>query len=118
MPDFQGTKSIILQPGDVRVPYTFTWTICSATTGNDGAIPFGYTVGSVSTVVKHESGVNTLTIITTSSHTHPITTLWLTYPSSAGFLTGKYHLTFTAIITGATSFAKEFDFNRLIVKDK
>ena len=120
MPDFQGTKSIFLQPGDVKVPYSFTWTICTSSTGNDGAIPYGNTVSSVVTAIKHESGITCTTgILASSSHTAAVTSLFLTYPSSSGFLTGKYHITFTATISdGTTTFTKEFDFNRLVVKDK
>jgi len=120
MPDFQGTKAIILQPGDAIVPYTFTWTICTSSTGNDGAIPYGHTVSSVVTAIKHESGlICTTGILASSSHSGAVTSLFLTYPSSSGFLTGKYHTTFTATISdGTTTFAKEFDFNRLIVRDK
>lgn len=120
MPDFQGTKSIILQPSDVRVPYTFTWTVCSASTSNDGAIPYGHTVSSNVTTITHESGtVCTTGILASSSHTGWVTTLWLAYPSSSGFLTGKYHVKFVPTIADATTtYTKEFDFNRLIVRDK
>lgn len=120
MPDFQGTKPIILQPNDVMVPYTWTWTICTASTGNDGAIPYGHTVSSVVTSITHESGtVCTTGILASSSHSGAVTTTFLTYPSSSGFLTGKYHMKFTATISdGTTAFVKEFDFNRLVVKDK
>ena len=120
MPDFQGTKSIFLQPGDVSVPYTFTWTVCTASTGNDGAIPYGHTVSSVVTAIRHESGlVCTTGILSSSSHSGSVTSVFLTYPSSSGFLTGKYHVTFAATISdGSTTYVREFDFNRLIVRDK
>lgn len=120
MPDFQGTKAIILQPSDSMVPYTFTWTICSASTANDGAIPYAHTVSSVVTSVTHEDGtVCTTGILATSSHTGSVTSIFLTYPASSGFKTGKYHVKFVATISdGTTTFAKEFDFNRLQVKDK
>jgi hypothetical protein len=120
MPDFQGTKAIILQPGDVMVPYTFTWTVCTASTGNDGAIPFGHSISSVVTVVKHESGlICTTGILTTSSCSGGVVSLFMNYPtSSSGYPVGKYHVTFTATISdGATTYTKEFDFNRLLVKN-
>ncbi len=120
MPDFQGSKSIFLQPGDTKVPYGFKWTICTGTTENDGAIPYGQSVSSVLTAIKHESGlVCTTGILTSSSLSAGITTILLTYPSSSGFLTGRYHITFTVtIVDGATTYTKDFDFNRLIVRDK
>ncbi len=120
MPDFQGTKAIILQPGDVMTPYTFTWTICTSSTGNDGAIPYAHTLSSVVTAIKHESGlVCTTGILASSSWSGSVSSLFLTYPSSSGFLTGKYHITFVITISdGTTTFTKEFDFNRLQVGDK
>lgn len=120
MPDFEGTKSIILQPGDVGVPYTFTWTICTSSTGNDGAIPFGHTVSGVVTTIHHENGtVYSTALLAASSHTGQVTSIFLSYPTSSGYVSGKYHATFIATISdGTTTFAKEFDFNRIIVKDK
>ena len=120
MPDFQGTKSIILQPGDVGVPYTFTWTVCTSSTGNDGAIPFLHTVSGVVTTIHHENGtVYSTALLAASSHTDPVTTIFLSYPTSSGAVTGKYHAKFVATINdGTTDFIKEFDFNRIVVKDK
>ncbi len=120
MPDFQGTRAIILQPKDVRVPYTFSWTICTSSTGNDGAIPYGHSVSSIVTTIKHESGLLCTTgLLASSSHSGAVTSLFFTYPSSSGFLTGKYHVTFEATISdGSTTYIKEFDFNRLQVRDK
>ena len=120
MPDFQGSKSIILQPGDIGVPYTFTWTICTSSTGNDGAIPYGHTVSTVATNIHHENTISyTTALLAASSHNVTVTTIFLSYPTSSGFISGKYHATFTATISdGTTTFLKTFDFNRIIVKDK
>lgn len=120
MPDFQGSKVIFLQPGDVSVPYGFKWTICTGTTENDGAIPYGHTVSSVVTAITHESGtVCTTGLLSSSSHIGTVTTVLLSYPTSSGALTGKYHMKFVATISdGTTTYTKEFDFNRLLVRDK
>lgn len=120
MPDFQGTQSIFLQPGDAAVPYTFEITVSSNSTANDGAIPYGHSVSSVVTSVHREDGtVVTTGIVTTSSETADVVTLWLKYPSSSGFQTGKHHITFTCTIADATTtYTRELDFNRLIVRNR
>jgi hypothetical protein len=120
MPDFQGTQSIILQPGDSAVPYTFEFTVCSNSTANDGAIPYGHSVSSVVTAVHREDGTAVTTgIVSTSSETSNVVTLWLSYPTSSGALTGKHHITFTATLADATTtYTHEFDFNRLLVRNR
>lgn len=120
MPDFQGSNSIYLQTGDVHVPYQFTWTICTSSTGNDGALPFGHTVQAVSTTITHESGVDGTTgILSSSSQTGQITTIWLSFPTSSGILSGRYHIKFTGtIFDGVVPYGKTLRFNRLLVMDK
>lgn len=124
MPQFEGTKTIILQPSDSNVPYKFEFTVCSGTTTNDGAIPNGHTITSTATYVKaHRIDGTAMTtgttgLIAASSHTGFITTIWLTYPSSTGTVGGRYHLTFYPTISdGTTTYVKEFNFNRLVLKD-
>lgn len=119
MPDFQGTKSIILQPGDVKVPYSFQWTVCSCSTGNDGSIPFGHSISTGVTAAHREDGISMSTaIVAGSSWTGNVATILLSFPSSTGALMGKYHLTFTATISdGTTTYSKEFDFNRIMVRN-
>jgi hypothetical protein len=47
-----------------------------------------------------------------------VATILLSFPSSTGALSGKYHLTFTATISdGTTTYSKEFDFNRIMVRN-
>ncbi len=120
MPDFQGTQSITLQPGDVAVPYTFQFTVCSNSTANDGALPYTHSMSSVVTSVHREDGtVMTTGIVTTSSMTANIVTLWLSYPSSTGIVTGKHHITFTATVNyDTTSYVHEFDYNRLMLRNR
>lgn len=124
MPTFQGTKTIILQPSDSNVPYKFEYTVCSGSTTNDGGIPWGHTINSTATYVKAhridgtEMTTSSTGIIANSSHTGFVTTVWLTYPSSTGVVAGKYHLKFLPTINdGTTSYVREFDFPRLLLKD-
>jgi hypothetical protein len=124
MPQYEGTSVITLQPYDTNIPYQFEFTVCSASTANDGAIPAGHTINSTATYVKaHRIDGTAMTtsstgIIAASSHTGFITTIWLTYPTSTGVVGGRYHLTlFPTISDGTTTYAKEFNFNRLVLKD-
>lgn len=118
MPDFEGSKPIFLQPSDARVPYAFEYTVCSATTANDGGLPFGHTISSIITAIHREDGtVMTTDILASSSATGQVHTVLLSYPTTAG-VTGKYHMTFKATISdGTTTYVREFDFNRLIVRN-
>jgi hypothetical protein len=119
LPDFEGSKPIFLQPSDAKVPYAFEYTVCSATTANDGSLPFGHTLSSVVTAIHREDAtVLTTAILSTSSATGQVHTVFLSYPTSVGVVTGKHHLTFTATISdGTTTYVREFDFNRLIVRN-
>ena len=120
MPDFEGFKSIILQPGDHEVPKQWEFTVCSASTANDGALPFGHSISSVVTTIHREDGTDvTVNILSTSSCTGNILTTWLQYTTSTGTgVLGKHHMTFRATITdGTTTYTNEFDFNRLILKN-
>lgn len=117
MPDFEGTKPIFLQPADSKVPYSFEYTVCSATTANDGSLPYGHTLSSIVTSV-HREDAGVVDIISSSSVTNQVHTIWISYPATAPVYTGRYHLTFVATVSdGATTYKREFDFNRLIVRN-
>lgn len=116
MPYFTGTKAIIIQPSDSAVPYTFHFTVCSNATANDGAIPYGLTITNSTVTAHREDGTAVTTgIISVTSLTSYITTVLLSYPTSTGVVAGKYHLTFKNTLSDTS--IKEFDFNRVIVKN-
>jgi len=116
MPSFDGYKPIILQPLDSSTPYQFGFSACSATTANDGSIPYNLTISNSSVSCHGQDKLDYTTgIIGNSSHTGWVTTLLLCYPTSAGALTGTYHITFKLTLSDAS--IKEFDFNRLIVRN-
>ncbi len=116
MPYFDGTKPIILQPQDVSVQYQFGFSACSATTANDGSIPFGLTISNSSVTCHREDGtVCTSGVIANSSHSGWVTSALLSYPTSSGSQTGRYHLVFKLTLNDAS--IREYDFNRLIVRN-
>lgn len=116
MPDFQGTDQITVQPGDEQVPYTFTFTVCSSATANDGAIPFGTTVDSVVVSATMADGTADAELVDSSSESANVVTVKLTYPSTNG--NGRYHLKFLITLDNVDASVIEFDFNRVVVEDK
>ena len=117
MPSFdERTSNIILQPGDSKVPYSFTFTINSSATANDGAIPFGQTVTSIVVTVHLDDADNTdktSEVVNSSSLADNIATVLLDYPSTTG--AGCYHLNILATLSGSA--VMEFDFNRISARD-
>lgn len=122
---FRGSNIIQLQPGDTSVPFRFQFTVASSSGKSDGALPNGSTV--VSCVADAHRG-NDGVAVTTGDLVHSNTdfsydgntaVIPLTYSSTIG--AGTYHLSInvTASINGTTSdlFIKQFDFNRISVRD-
>lgn len=113
--NFKGDDIITLQPGDAIVPYSFRFTVCSGTTKNDGALPYGETISSCTVTAHTEAGTAaTTSVIETTSLTSFTEMVWLNYPTALG--AGRYHLTFLVYLT-ATSQSIEFDFNRIVAKN-
>lgn len=113
MPNFQGTKEIILQPYD-EVTREFEVTICSAAGANDGMLAYGDGIDSVAVKAHSEDGVDTTTeMIASSSETGNIVSAKIKYPAVSGV--GIYHLTFE--IDTDNGDKKEMDFNRITAVD-
>ena len=119
---FRGVETIYIQPGDTSVPYGFQLTIATATTKNDGALPYGSSLHTF-TVSAHQANnslVGTSDLIISSSVNGNIMDIKLGY--STALNSGLHHLEFivTGSISGSTGsvFKKEFDFNRVWVKDR
>ncbi len=114
MPDFKEQGDIIIQPGDIKVPYQFNLPANSSATANDGAIPFGTTISSVAvTAHKSDGGVAT-GLVFSSSESGDVVTASLSYPSTG---VGTYHLTIVCTLDNAATVI-EFDFNRVKVRNK
>ncbi len=119
MPQFEGTNVITLQPNDINVPYKFEFTVCSGTTTNDGAIPSGHTLSSaVVTAHRIDGTVVTTGLVANTSMTGFVDAVWLSYPTSVGTVGGRYHIQLLPTISdGTTTYTKEFNFNRIVLKD-
>lgn len=116
MPDFTEVDDwIILQPNNDNIPYAFTITVCSSAIANDGSIPYGDTVAScVVTAHKDDDTDATSELINTDDISGNIVIVNLKYPTSLG--EGIYHLTFVVTTTNGSDI--EFDFNRVVARDK
>ena len=113
MPDFKEQGDIVVQPGDVTVPYAFSLPACTTVSSNDGAIPYGSTISTVVVTAHKADGTAATGLVASSSVAANVVTANLTYPSTEE---GTYHLRIVATLsTGAKI---EFDFNRIQVRNK
>jgi hypothetical protein len=115
MPDsFQGKDVVVLQPGDALIPIKLSLPVCTTTSANDGAIPYGDSVASAVVTAYSSSDVAvTSELIESSSVSSNIVTVVFNYPSTTG--TGTYRV--KIIATTANGVSIEFDFNRIYAKD-
>ena len=122
---FQGTDSITLQPGDINVPVYLRLVACSASTKNDGSMPYGSTVISAVVNIHRGAGGADATTYLVDSSTEIANTIiaYLTYDSnSTGWgENGLYNLTATVTMDldgAAFNMTREYDLNRIYVRDK
>lgn len=86
--------------GDIRLTeneimgYTFKFPTCSASTVNDGAVPYGRTIASVSVTVYSSDGTDVTSAIIDGTPTlnGELVTVVFTYPTDYGV--GKYKAIF------------------------
>ncbi len=119
MDQFQDTGDIILEAGDVDISFTFTFTICSSATANDGAIPFEDTISTVVVTAYDDDNVNRTAdiIVGTPSVSDQVVTIVMKYPVEGDNeldVVGKYRLKMIIVTTGGTTF--DVDFNRVIAE--
>lgn len=118
--DFQGSDYICIQPGDSFVPIGLKLNAASASTANDGSIPYGSTVVSSSMSAHHENGTDaTTTLIAVTTESGNTIYGYLSY--STALTAGWYHITAKVTLSVAgrsTDMTREFDLDRIRVKDK
>lgn len=116
MPSFQGHDEIILRPDDTGSQYSFEVTQCSSATANDGFLPYGVSVSSITvTTHKRDSNNTTVTdiIVGTPSVVDNVVYATLKYPSTNG--EGRYKLKIVAALD--TGKDKELVFDRIKAED-
>lgn len=115
MPNFKTSGEISLQPND-NMGYSFTVTVGSSATANDGFIPYGTTVSSVVVIAYDKDDVNVTSelIFGTPSVSQNVVSMQLKYPTTSG--DGRYKL--TMILTLDNGDVKEADFDRVYARNK
>jgi len=125
---FQGSGKIILQPGDTNIPFNFNFKVATSSNVNDGAIPYGSTLTSVTATAHRVDGVavdagNLIQAATDFIYSSNMVMIPLTYSTQLQTTElggGLYHIEIKADISrlGQTSdnFIRQFDFDRVEVK--
>ncbi len=119
--NFSGSKNINLQPNDSYIPLVMRITIASASTVNDGFIPFGSTLSSF-TVTAHNGETNTSStnIIVDKTVSGNNITVYLGHTTE--LQAGIYHVTATGVFSingdAVRQITRQMDFNRVIMKDR
>jgi hypothetical protein len=104
------TEWITLEPQDSAVPFTFTFGVCSSATANDGFLPYGTNISSITITAYNSSGTDATTqLVSSSSEDSNVVTVSLKYPATSG--AGIYKLTFKLTLDNGT--IKEADFTRI-----
>jgi hypothetical protein len=108
--NFQGSADIELQANEIKVPYSFTFTVCSSATANDGHLPYGTNIASVVVYPYTVAGVAAPALISgTPTVMSNVVTVKLNWPGTAG----TYKLTFVATLDNADATKIETDFKRI-----
>ena len=121
---FKGNRKVDINPGDINVPLHMRLNPASASTANDGAIPYGSTVNSASfTAHNAETNSSSTAILTNTSEAGVSSSnVIVTFVSYSTTLSeGLYHITATVAcsLSGSTVLmTREFDFNRVYMKDR
>jgi len=116
---YDGTRHVELQPGDVNIPVFLKLNACSASTANDGSIPYGSTVVSATVTCFHRNGTSSTALISGSTESGNTVVVYLSY--STAVPTGRHDLTakVTLSLSGwSANMVREFDLNRIFVKDR
>ncbi len=116
--DFRDGGYITLRPGSSNVPIRMKFNPASASTKNDGSIPFGSTLISATVTARnYETGVASSSMIDSVTTSSNIVIAYVDY--STGLLPGLYNLTATAIFSisgSALQLSKPFDLDRIYLE--
>jgi hypothetical protein len=107
------TESIVIQPGDVNVPWGFIFTPAASDDAR-GAIPYGTVISSVEVTGLDSNGDEATGLVTASAVNDDgdKVTVLMSWPTAGE---GTYRL--EIILTLDTGAKREFDFNRVVAKD-
>ena len=119
--NFQGNDSITIQPGDINVPVFLRLSACSASTKNDGSMPYGSSVISAAVTAHKGVGGADATSNLISSSTEVANTIIVYLTHNAALEKGLYNITATVTMDldgAAFNMTREYDLNRIYVRDR
>jgi len=109
---FKGKEPINLLPNDDDKVYSFTVTVCSSATANDGWLKYGDSVDSVVATTKTEAGTTASGIVDGYSNAGNIVYVTMSYPTSLS--AGRYYL--TLVVNSTEGEVHEIPFEMLDVE--
>jgi len=119
---FDGVKTINLQPGEVDVPLRMRFTIASASTVNDGFVPYGSTLSTATVTAHHGQSRSSSTQMIAGTSVSPANNTIVVYLQyTTELVAGLYHVTAlgTFSISGSTKqLIRQMNFNRISMKDR
>ena len=119
MPDaFQGSGSITLCSGDVNVPISMRFPPCTGSTKNDGAVPYGSTIRSVTATAIYldDNTFSTILISSVAASSHEVI-VYLTHSSSVPKGLHSVIATVTWDLSGSMrQMTRPFDLDRVFVR--
>ena len=116
---FDGSGHVIIQPGDSRIPIVLRLRAATASTNNDGSLPFGSTVKKAIPTFHSASGTATTKFNPVVTYSSNRVTTQISYSSllTAGLYHGTW--TITASVGGSTvnPMVRQYDLNRIYVRN-
>jgi hypothetical protein len=116
--DFKDGGFLTLRPGDSNVPVWLRFNPASASTKNDGSVPFGSTIHAYSVTAKnYETGTASTILVDSVTASSKHICVYLDYSTTLN--PGLYHLTATVTwaLSGTTAMmSTPFDLERVYLK--
>ena len=106
---FTGSTDISLQPNDLDIPYSFRFRTCTSAGANNGIIPYGETVSSITTTAWNSSGVNVTSNMIKSATVFTVSTGILVVPLSYPGTEGDYSLRFVVALESGSTIEADFE---------
>ena len=115
MPNFQGNKSIVLQPRDENISIAFSFPVKTSAVDTNNFLPFGTTIasGTVVGLDADDAVVTSDLIYSTPTVSAEQVVVPLQYTTSNGV--GEYKLRFVLYLDNNSTM--ESDFNRVVCRD-
>ena len=118
MDSFQGTDKLTIQPNDRNVPVFLKLNAASASTANDGSMPYGSSVVEATVTAHTTANVDVSTdVISSSTESGNTIVTYIDYSTAVANKMCHLQATVSMTLTGSTLvMVREYDFDRLYFK--